>query len=181
VNINQNISDNPAEKDSAGFYDPSTESFPTSLEGKVLFYIAIAFSVFQVITAAHLLDLPSQILRAVHVGFLGLLGFPLVCALKKQNSLFKILSWCAGILSFVIAIYQTIEYTPLITRYGDLLPTDIFFGVIALILVLAAAWIVMGYALTLIASIFLLYCFLENIFQAYFSIVVTILDKLSNI
>jgi len=51
VNINQNISDNPAEKDSAGFYDPSTESFPTSLEGKVLFYIAIAFSVFQVITA----------------------------------------------------------------------------------------------------------------------------------
>jgi len=53
VNINQNISDNPADKDSAGFYDPSTESFPTSLEGKVLFYIAIAFSVFQVITAAH--------------------------------------------------------------------------------------------------------------------------------
>ena len=39
MNINQNISDNPAEKDSAGFYDPSTESFPTSLEGKVLFYI----------------------------------------------------------------------------------------------------------------------------------------------
>ena len=169
MNTNQNISNNPAEKDSAGFYDPSTESFPTSLEGKVLFYIAIAFSVFQVITAAHLLDLPSQILRAVHVGFLGLLGFPLVCALKKQNSLFKILSWCAGILSFVIAIYQTIEYTPLITRYGDLLPTDIFFGVIALILVLAAAWIVMGYALTLIASIFLLYCFfgkyLSGIFQ----------------
>ena len=149
MNINQNISDNPADKDSAGFYDPSTQSFPTSLEGKVLFYIAIAFSVFQVITAAHLLDLPSQILRAVHVGFLGLLGFPLVCALKKQNSLFKILSWGAGILSLVIAIYQTIEYTPLITRYGDLLPTDIFFGVIALILVLSAAWIVMGYALTL--------------------------------
>ena len=43
MNINQNISDNPADKDSAGFYDPSTESFPTSLEGKVLFYIAIAF------------------------------------------------------------------------------------------------------------------------------------------
>ncbi|NBU90695.1 MAG: hypothetical protein EBS12_04520, partial [Flavobacteriia bacterium] len=60
--------------------------------GKVLFYIAISFSVFQVITAAHLLDLPSQILRAVHVGFLGLLGFPLVCALKKQNNFFKMYS-----------------------------------------------------------------------------------------
>ena len=107
MNTNQNISDNPAEQTSAGFYDPSTESFPTSLEGKVLFYIAIAFSVFQVITAAHLLDLPSQILRAVHVGFLGLLGFPLVCALKKQNNFFKILSWLAGVLSIVIAIYQT--------------------------------------------------------------------------
>lgn len=97
MNINQNISDNPADKDSAGFYDPSTQSFPTSLEGKVLFYIAIAFSVFQVITAAHLLDLPSQILRAVHVGFLGLLGFPLVCALKNKTVYLK---FCLGVLEF---------------------------------------------------------------------------------
>ena len=168
MNTNQNISDNPAEQTSAGFYDPSTESFPTSLEGKVLFYIAIAFSVFQVITAAHLLDLPSQILRAVHVGFLGLLGFPLVCALKKQNNFFKVLSWIAGVLSFVIAIYQIIEYTPLITRYGDLLPTDIFFGVIALILVLSAAWLVMGYALTLIALIFLSYIFFGKYLSGMF-------------
>jgi len=85
VNINQNISDNPAEKDSAGFYDPSTESFPTSLEGKVLFYIAIAFSVFQVITAAHLLDLPSQILRAVHVGFFRIVRFPISLCIKKTK------------------------------------------------------------------------------------------------
>jgi len=85
VNINQNISDNPAEKQSAGFYDPSTESFPTSLEGKVLFYIAISFSVFQVITAAHLLDLPSQILRAVHVGFFRTIRISFSLRVKKTE------------------------------------------------------------------------------------------------
>ncbi len=80
------------------YYDPSTlQAFQSTLEGKVLFYIAIAFSVFQVVTAAHLLDLPSQILRAVHVGFLGLLSFTLsLCIKKTKRSLFKIISWIAG-------------------------------------------------------------------------------------
>ena len=85
MNTNQKIIDDLAELPSAEYHDPSTASFPTNLEGKLLFYIAIAFSVFQVVTAAHLLDLPSQVLRAVHVGFLGLLALPLVCALKKKN------------------------------------------------------------------------------------------------
>ncbi len=84
MNKNQNTNKDSAEFNSAEYYDPSIASFPSSLEGKILFYIAITFSVFQVVTAAHLLDLPSQILRAVHVGFLGLLALPLVCALKKK-------------------------------------------------------------------------------------------------
>ena len=88
MNTNQKIIDDLAELPSAEYHDPSTASFPTNLEGKLLFYIAIAFSVFQVVTAAHLLDLPSQVLRAVHVGFLGLLALPLVCALKKKKIYF---------------------------------------------------------------------------------------------
>jgi TRAP transporter 4TM/12TM fusion protein len=39
---------------------------------------------------------------------------------------------------------------------------DVVFGVTAVILVFIAAWLVMGYALSLIAGIFLLYCFFGN-------------------
>lgn len=162
MNTNQKIIDDLAELPSAEYHDPSTASFPTNLEGKLLFYIAIAFSVFQVVTAAHLLDLPSQVLRAVHVGFLGLLALPLVCALKKKNIFFKIISWIGGILCFTVALYQIFQYEALLLRTSDLLLVDVVFGVTAVILVFIAAWLVMGYALSLIAGIFLLYCFFGN-------------------
>jgi TRAP transporter 4TM/12TM fusion protein len=162
VNTNQKINDDLAELPSAEYHDPSTASFPTNIEGRLLFYIAIAFSVFQVVTAAHLLDLPSQVLRAAHVGFLGLLALPLVCALKKQNIFFKIISWIGGILCFAVALYQTFQYEALLLRTSDLLLVDVVFGVTAVILVFIAAWLVMGYALSLIAGIFLLYCFFGN-------------------
>lgn len=162
MNKNQNTNKDSAEFNSAEYYDPSIASFPSSLEGKILFYIAITFSVFQVVTAAHLLDLPSQILRAVHVGFLGLLALPLVCVLKKKNKFLKIISWAGGLLSFFVAIYQTVQYDALLIRTTDLMLIDVFFGVTAVILVFIAAWLVMGYALSLIAGIFLLYCFFGN-------------------
>jgi hypothetical protein len=42
--------------------------FGEGLKGRVLFWIAVVFSAFQVATAAYPV-LPSQIVRAVHVGF----------------------------------------------------------------------------------------------------------------
>ena len=52
-------------------------SFGAGPVGRLLFWIAVVFSVFQIVTAAHLVDLSSQITRAVHVGFLMVLAFPL--------------------------------------------------------------------------------------------------------
>ena len=49
---------------SATFHDPTGGGFPLSREGRVLFWIAVAFSVFQLATAAHVVTLPSQIVRA---------------------------------------------------------------------------------------------------------------------
>ena len=37
-------------------HDPLARSFPDTLEGKLLFAIAIAFSLFQLATAAHVID-----------------------------------------------------------------------------------------------------------------------------
>ena len=142
--------------------DPLIEKFPLNLEGKILFYIAIAFSSFQLLTAAHIIDVPSQILRAVHVGFLGLLGFPLVLAIKKKNIFFKIIGWCIAIVSVAVATYQIVEYKPLILRAGDPIQMDIVFGVLALLVVFGVSWVIMGIALPIICGVFLLYCFFGN-------------------
>ncbi|MCU9840143.1 TRAP transporter permease [Ruegeria sp. WL0004] len=151
--------DMPKDAPDLGLHDPLAESFPATAEGRALFWIAVVFSVFQIATAAHLLDFSSQIVRAFHVGFLTLLGFPLLAALKKKTLSFRAVAWALALTGVVVALYQWWEYTPLILRAGDPLPRDIVLGVAALITVFAAAWLLMGSALPIIAGGFLAYCF----------------------
>jgi len=151
--------DMPADAPDLGLHDPLAESFPATAEGRALFWIAVLFSVFQIATAAHLVDLSSQIVRAFHVGFLTLLGFPLLAALKRKSPPFKAIAWALALAGVVVALYQWWEYTPLILRAGDPLPRDIVLGIVALATVFAAAWFLMGPALPIIAGFFLAYCF----------------------
>ncbi len=144
----------------ASLHDPLTESFPPTIEGRILFWIAVAFSVFQVSTAAHVIDLPSQVVRAIHVGFLTLLVFPFVAMSLHRPTPVKVLAWVMALAGFSVAIYQWVEYAPLILRAGDPLPSDMVMGVIALVCVFSAAWVIMGPALPIISGIFLLYCLL---------------------
>lgn len=133
------------------------ESFPPGSLGRVLFWIAVAFSVFQVGTAAHLIDLPSQIVRSTHVGFLMLLGFPLAAANRGAGSPGRLLAWLLAALGVAVAAYQWSEYHALILRAGEPLPRDIVVGIVSLACVFGAAWVIMGPALPIIASIFLAY------------------------
>ena len=76
---------NPTANDSSsGFHDPTSAGFTRSIEGRLLFWIAVIFSAFQIATAAHLIDFPSQVQRAFHVGFLLLLTFPLIAIQKNM-------------------------------------------------------------------------------------------------
>ena len=43
------------------FHDPTGRGFQNNAEGRLLFWIAVAFSVFQIATAAHIISIPSQI------------------------------------------------------------------------------------------------------------------------
>jgi len=147
----------PADAPELGLHDPLAESFPKGTEGRMLFWIAVAFSVFQIATAAHLLDLPSQIVRAVHVGFLMALGFPLLALIRGKSVAIRGLFWAMGGLGVLIALYQWWEFVPLLTRAGDPLPRDIGVGIAALVLVFAATWVAMGPALPIIAGMFLGY------------------------
>jgi TRAP transporter 4TM/12TM fusion protein len=142
----------------ARLHDPTAGDFPPGLFGRALFVIALAFSAFQIATAAHLLDLPSQIVRAVHVGFLLGLAFPLLAA--RASVPWKVLACVAALASAAVAAYQWIEYDALILRAGDPNGVDMTVGVLLLVLLFVGTWRAMGPALPVIAGLFLAYCLL---------------------
>lgn len=133
-------------------------SFAADMTGRLLFWIAVVFSVFQIATAAHIIDMPSQITRAFHVGFLTLLAFPLIAYGRGVGGQLRAIAWLFAAAGVAVALYQWWEYQPLIMRAGRPLTQDIVVGVVALIVVFAAAWTMMGPALPLIAGAFLAYC-----------------------
>ncbi|MEZ5684735.1 MAG: TRAP transporter permease [Paracoccaceae bacterium] len=149
-----------------GLHDPLAESFPASAEGRALFWLAVAFSGFQIAVAAHLIDLPSQVVRAVHVGFLMALGLPLLAIAKRWGAAGKALAYGLAGIGVAIAAYQWVEYTDLLMRAGDPLSRDIVFGVLALGTIFFAAWALMGPALPIISGIFLSYALWGNYLPA---------------
>ena len=157
-----------ADNSSAVLSDAIIEDFPKSTEGRVLFYIAILFSVFQLLIAAHIIDLSSQVVRAIHVGFLGLIGLPLISALKNYSLISRTFFWILGILSFGIGLYQLIEYKDLIVRAGDPNTADIIVGVLVLVVLFVACWILMGSSLPIMSGFFLLYCLFGNYLPGIF-------------
>jgi TRAP transporter 4TM/12TM fusion protein len=149
-------------------HDPLSSGFPATVEGRLLFWIAFVFSVFQIATAAHLWDLPSQIVRAVHVGFLCLLGLPLVAVIKNESRPVRTLFWLLGLIGAAVAAYQWWEYKALIFRAGSPLPQDTVVGIVALAVIFIATWRIMGAALPIIAGLFLAYCLFGEYLPAPF-------------
>jgi TRAP transporter 4TM/12TM fusion protein len=138
-----------------GLAGPLAADFARSLEGRLLFWIAVAFSTYQLATAAHLLNLPSQVVRALHVGFLMLLGLPFVAALAGRAV--RSVSWILGLLGFAIGLYQWVFYEDLLQRSGDPTQLDIVAGLAGLAVLFVAAWRIMGPALPIISGVFLAY------------------------
>jgi TRAP transporter 4TM/12TM fusion protein len=138
-----------------GAAGPLAADFARSREGRLLFWIAVAFSAYQLATAAHLVNLPSQVVRALHVGFLMLLGLPFVAALAGRAV--RSLSWILGLLGFAVGLYQWVFYEDLLLRSGDPTQFDIVTGIIGLAVLFVAAWRIMGPALPIISGLFLAY------------------------
>lgn len=142
-----------------------TEGLPPGwgdgLAGRAAFSIAVAFSAFQLYTAAYG-NLPSQVVRAMHVGFLLLLGFALIANLKTPSAVGKTWFWVLGVLGFLTGVYNWVFYEALLRRTGFLTTPDIVVGTIVILLVFEGARRLMGLPLTIIAGIFLAYCFFGN-------------------
>ena len=149
----------PAMPDSA---EEAVEGLPpgfgTGFMGRLAFGIAIAFALFQLWTAAYG-TLPSQVVRAMHVGFLLLLGFGLVGNLVAKTLWGKVFFWSLAVLGFLTGLYNWVFYADILKRSSFLTPLDLTVGTITIVLVFEAARRLMGLPLAIISGIFLAYCF----------------------
>ncbi|MGK9066455.1 TRAP transporter permease [Stutzerimonas chloritidismutans] len=122
---------------------------------KALFYVALLFSVYQIIMAAFH-PVSSQVLRAGHVGFLLMLVF-LSFPARGNGKPWQPLAWVLALAGMGTAFYQWYFEGDLIQRSGDLTTLDFYVGIALIVLVFEAARRVMGIALPIICALFLAY------------------------
>ena len=131
----------------------------TPLRGAV-FWIAVAFSAFQ-LTMAAFHPLSSQVIRAIHVGFVLLLIFALFPPLAGRGGVWsglgRTLGWALGLIGFSSGLYQWVFEADLTQRSGELTQADWVIGTVTIALVFEAARRVMGWGLPVICGLFLAY------------------------
>jgi TRAP transporter 4TM/12TM fusion protein len=137
------------------------EGWGAGAAGRVAFTVAVLFSAFQLYTAAYG-NLPSQVIRAMHVGFLLLLGFGLLANLRTRSTAGKVVLWAFGVLGFLTGLYNWVFYEAILRRTGFLTTGDLVVGAVLIALVFEAARRLMGPALAIISGLFLAYCFFGN-------------------
>ncbi|MEP6972007.1 MAG: TRAP transporter fused permease subunit, partial [Betaproteobacteria bacterium] len=128
----------------------ATEDHAPAFAG-ALFWVAIAFSVFQVVTAAFS-PLSSSVVRAVHVGFLLVLAFVLHPPLRQRS-----IGWIVAAVAFMVGLYHWVFEADLVQRAGEMTHTDMVVGILLIVLVFEAARRVLGAALPIICGAFLAY------------------------
>ena len=124
-----------------------------------IFWVALLFSSFQLITAAFS-PLSSQVVRAVHVGFVLLLIYALFPPFEfsdRHAAKGRVLGWLLGLTGFVFSLYHWVFEADLTQRAGELIAMDWVIGVVTVALVFEAARRVMGWGLPIICGVFLLY------------------------
>ena len=136
--------------DTAQGLHASTDRWPAAL-----FAVALVFSVFQIATAAFPL-ISTQVLRAVHVGFLLLVVY-LSYSFVGHRRPWQPLAWLLGLAGMATAAYQWYFEGDLIQRSGELTTSDLIVGLLLIGLVFEAARRVMGIALPIICALFLAY------------------------
>lgn len=119
-----------------------------------IFWIAVAFSCFQVWTAAFS-PISSQVVRVIHVGFVLLMIFTLYPGPFGRIS--RAWGWLLGIVGFLLSFYHWIFESDLTARAGQMTDADMVVGIITIVLVFEATRRMMGWALPTICGLFLAY------------------------
>ncbi|KIL97029.1 TRAP transporter 4TM/12TM fusion protein unknown substrate 1 [Paramagnetospirillum magnetotacticum MS-1] len=149
----------PAEIDTKG------EVFGHGVDSTGIFWIAIVFSAFQIVTAAYS-PLSSLPVRSIHVGFLLLMVFALYAAMGRGNPVKVATCWALGGLSFLLSLYHLVYEGDLVQRSGDPSTADLVVGTIMVALVFEAARRLMGWALPMLCLVFVAYAAFGEILPA---------------
>jgi TRAP transporter 4TM/12TM fusion protein len=136
--------------------DTKGEVFGHGVESRALFWVAIAFSTFQIVTAAYS-PLSSLTVRSIHVGFLVAMVFTLYAAMDKGKPLMMALDWLLAAAAATLSLYHGVFEGELIQRSGDPSTADLVVGTVFVLLVFEAARRLMGWALPALCAVFVLY------------------------
>jgi TRAP transporter 4TM/12TM fusion protein len=140
---------------------------PEGFSKYVIPFVCVVWSIFQLSIASWLI-LDSTFIRAIHLGFALLvvfLNYPLFkktrFGLKYFSATNKIpvLDYVVGIIAAFSALYIAIDYVGMTTRYGAPILRDIIIGLALVVLLLEATRRVIGPALPVIATLFIVYAF----------------------
>jgi TRAP transporter 4TM/12TM fusion protein len=109
--------------------------------------------------------LPSQVVRAIHVAFLTLIGGAMI-ANSMPGPWLKAAAWGLGIAGFLAGFYQWMFYLPLIDRSGFLNDMDLFVGTVSLLVLFIMVQRVMGSAIAIVCGTALAYAALGQYLPA---------------
>jgi TRAP transporter 4TM/12TM fusion protein len=120
--------------------------------------LALAFSAYQLVVAAFH-PFSSLVIRSFHVGFLLGITFILYPMFRHGSRLSKVGAGdtALALVALGLSTYQWLFEADLIQRAGDPTTTDLWVGVVMLILVFEAARRILGLALPIVCGTFLLY------------------------
>jgi len=130
--------------------------------------VAVAWSFFQ-LSIAKWLIIDSTFIRAIHLGFALLIVFLNYPVFKKRRFSLDFLSTktkipfpdiVIAVVAALAALYIALDYEGMTTRYGMPVLRDLVMGLTLVILLMEGTRRVIGPALPVIASLFILYAFL---------------------
>ncbi len=133
----------------------------------IVYTIGVAFSCFQVYTAAFGL-LPAQMQRSIHLAFafaLVYLLFPLRS--KKAANRLAWYNWLFAAFAVFVGLYLTFNYVRIMEAGGDYQTIDYIMAGFGILLTLEAARRVVGWPIVTIASVFLLYAYFGPYFPGF--------------
>jgi TRAP transporter 4TM/12TM fusion protein len=129
--------------------------------------VCVAWSGFQLSVASWLM-LDSTYIRAIHLGFAMLVVYLNYPFFKTERFGLKFLSatdripvtdYCIAIIAALAAVYIALDYEGMTSRYGAPILRDLIIGGILVVVLLEASRRVIGPALPIIASVFIIYAF----------------------
>ncbi|MEG3641589.1 TRAP transporter permease [Magnetococcus sp. PR-3] len=131
---------------------------PEGWIGSLLILLALSWSLFQLWVAQTAIN--DTLVRSIHLAFAMILAYwahPYSKSSDKKH--IPVVDLVLGVVACFGALYIFLDYDALAMRPGLPLTRDVIIGVITLILLLEAARRTLGPALTIIGTLFLIYCY----------------------